>query len=88
MMEVISSEKLFHYATVVYVSFLMFYFCKYTRDILVYTHNYHTEAGEKGENWCDVSVFFLLVSGVKVESLWHLCICVSMMVWVCTRVCV
>lgn len=87
-MKVTSSEKFFHYTTVVCVSFLMFYFSKYTWDVLVYTHHHHTEAGEKGENWCDVSVFFLLVSGVKVESLWHFCVFVCLWWLVCVRVCV
>lgn len=45
----------------------MFYFSKYTWDILFHTHNNHIEAGEKGENWCDAIVFFLLVSGMKVK---------------------
>lgn len=68
----------------------MFYFSKYTWDILFHTHNHHTEGGEKEENWCDVSVFFLLVSGVKVESLWHFCVfvCLWWLVCVCVRACV
>lgn len=42
------------------------YYCKY-----FLTHMQYFEADEKGGKGCDVGVFFLLGSGVKVESLWH-----------------
>lgn len=34
------------------------------------------KADEKRKTGCDVGVFFLLGNGVKVESLWHLYVCV------------
>lgn len=40
--------------------------------VVTHTHTLCSEFDEKGGNGCDVGVFFLLGSGVKVESLWHL----------------